>query len=216
MTDMIKASPLFKGANASTIEMVQRLGCVKRFQAGDAVWDGQHLAIGIMLQGIAKIIKHSADNHDVIMHRILPPQMFGAAQVFRGGRELSRVVAEQDCSVLFIGRDIVEKAVKEDFTVGLNYIAFLSERIYFLNRKIEGFTGYSARSRLSMYLLDHAQMKDGVYIVQLHHSLKELADVINVGRASLYRAMDTLVEEGIITRDRRRITILDITALYAD
>jgi predicted transcriptional regulator len=43
--------------------------------------------------------------------------------------------------------------------------------------------------------------------------MKELAEVLNIGRASLYRAFAVLTEAGLISRDKDIVNILEIEKL---
>ncbi len=83
-------------------------------------------------------------------------------------------------------------------------LEFLAGRVCFLNKKITSFAGYSAAGRLEMYLEENNI--DGE--VTLPMSLSAFAEFLGVGRASLYRTLDQMQEEGKITRSGRSISIL--------
>ncbi|MFR7473244.1 MAG: Crp/Fnr family transcriptional regulator [Christensenellales bacterium] len=88
-----------------------------------------------------------------------------------------------------------------------NYLSFLTGRIFYLNRRIDAYTGGSAECRLAMYLLDNQQ--DGVPPkVTLPFGMNKLAELLGIGRASLYRAMETLEKKGIVAREGKCIAIL--------
>ena len=50
-------------------------------------------------------------------------------------------------------------------------------------------------------------------VVSLNISLSQLAKSLNLGRASLYRAMEKMEQDQIISRDKKTICILDRQAL---
>ena len=71
----------------------------------------------------------------------------------------------------------------------------------------KAYTGGSAECRLAMYLLDNQQ--DGVPPkVTLPFGMNKLAELLGIGRASLYRAMETLEKKGIAAREGKCIAIL--------
>ena len=71
----------------------------------------------------------------------------------------------------------------------------------------KAYTGGSAECRLAMYLLDNQQ--DGVPPkVTLPFGMNKLAELLGIGRASLYRAMETLEKKGIVAREGKCIAIL--------
>ena len=85
-----------------------------------------------------------------------------------------------------------------------NYIGFLSDRIRFLNRKIKFFTSGTAERRLALYLDSFPEDS-----FKIDESMSAVADMLDIGRASLYRAFDRLTEDGFIRRERDEITLLN-------
>ena len=83
--------------------------------------------------------------------------------------------------------------------LALNYIKFLSGRIEFLNLKIDAFTATDAAQKLSLYLYNSTSEET--------KNLTELAKRLNMGRASLYRAVEALEKEGIIEKNGKKITV---------
>jgi CRP-like cAMP-binding protein len=111
---------------------------------------------------------------------------------------------------LFIPQDAIEELFSKSMLAVKNYIAFLAGRVQFLNRKIEGFTLDGATQRLAMYLIDHSDT-DGK--VALPFGMNKLAAQLSIGRASLYRAEQILVQKGLIERSGRMIHILSLELL---
>ena len=94
----------------------------------------------------------------------------------------------------------------------LDYIRYLSKRIYFLNNRIINFTGGTAESRLANFLLNSfGDYK--TYVLDV--SLSQLAVLLDIGRASLYRGFEKLISEGAIERKGKIIRLLDKDALIS-
>ena len=89
----------------------------------------------------------------------------------------------------------------------LNYVAFLSDRIRFLNRRLACLGAGSAARRLAAWL--DASIPDGAAEYELPLSLSRLPDALGVSRASLYRALDELEAAGHIARSGRHISLPD-------
>ena len=89
--------------------------------------------------------------------------------------------------------------------VGYNYVAYLSQRIWFLNEKIDALAAGSAEGKLAQYLLTHSR---GGWM-EWDCSATGLAKRLGVSRASLYRALDTLTASGAIRREAAGIRLLD-------
>ena len=159
--------------------------------------------LGVLLEGQAEIC--SADSgRSVILREITAPGIFGAASLFCDGpTPLSRIVAKTDCLVLFLSREAVRALLGRDEGFRDAYLAFLAGRVRFLNQKILCFTAGSAERRLALWLISEESTT-----VTLPASLSAFSDMLDIGRASLYRALDKLEGEGLIRREGRKITVL--------
>ena len=124
-------------------------------------------------------------------------------------------MAHGRCEVLFIPADTVKYLLENDKTVMYNYVNFLSDRICFLNRKISCLTAGSVERRLALYLCSAIEVSfnvnenDAVYDLALPVSFSSLATMLDIGRASLYRAFDRLEADGFITKNGNHITVRD-------
>jgi CRP-like cAMP-binding protein len=184
------------------------------FSAGDTIYDESNYraSLGFILSGKAEV-QTGSTGRMTILNRLAPPQLFGAAGLFQeDGLYVTRIVALEDSSILFIPQDLLTGAMRKDFRLVENYLAFLSQRIRFLNRKINNFTQANAEGKLARYLLDMAsdQKNDSV---SFPVSIQNVAKVLHLGRASLYRALDSLSDSGYIERKGKKIIILDRPAL---
>ena len=123
---------------------------------------------------------------------------------------ITRVIARSPCTALFLSRELVDELLMQDPRFARQYIAYLSDRIYFLNSKIDAFTGGSAESRLAAYLMDNlAQADTAEPCVHMRTSMNQLTQSLDIARASLYRAFEQLEEAGAIRREGRVVSILD-------
>ena len=158
--------------------------------------------LGILLEGQAEI--QSADSgRSVVLRTLRAPGIFGAASLFcNDPLPLSHIEARTACRVLYLPLAAVRLLLAEDDGFREAYLAFLAGRVCFLNRKIQCFTAGSAERRLALWLLSEESTT-----FTLPTSLSTLADMLDIGRASLYRALDKLESEGLILRNGREITV---------
>ena len=98
--------------------------------------------------------------------------------------------------------------MRRDFSITENYIRYLAGRVWFLNETISNLTAGTVEQRLAGFLLERPASG-------IPSSMAGLARQLNVGRASLYRAMDALEAEGLIRRDGKTLTVLDWEGLRA-
>ena len=204
---VLRKTEIFINMSANTEELLLGLTATD-FSSGQTVASGDDFdsfkGLGILLSGKAAIYGRNGGKR-VLLNRISDSDVFGAATVFFPEREaVSTVVAMSKCHVLFIERSVLETIIENDFAVASAYIAFLSERIYFLNRKIIGFTAKNADAAFADYLLRAAD-ENG----ELSVNMSRIASTLDIGRTTLYRAVDTLESEGAVVHDGKKIKILD-------
>lgn len=164
--------------------------------------------LGVVLSGNLQILSSDTER-SVVLRSVTKGHVFGAASLF--GQEqspISRLVAKSDTTLLFLTRDAVRELLRADPAFMDAYLCFLAGRVHFLNAKIRAFTAGSAERRLALWLTEHA--REGVVRAV---SLSALADTLDIGRASLYRALDKMEAEGLITRNGREITLPSSEAL---
>ena len=135
--------------------------------------------------------------------------MFGIANLYSKDVFPSTITARSDAKILFIDETAFKKLIENDAKLLSSYLCFMSNKIVYLNKKICSLTAGNTAKKLAAFLLDNEC--DGTY--SLPSSISALADMLNVGRASLYRAMDVLIEERLIERNGKTIIIPDKNSL---
>ena len=162
------------------------------------------LGIGIVIGGSATIYADSKPYSPML--RILPQgSEFGVASLFSNGYHTTCVIANEDCTVCYISKRMLEMLFEHEPQVSLNYIKFLSGRVTFLNKKLSTYTKNSAEEKLAYYLFESEPDADGNISV----NYSQLAEILNIGRASLYRSLDKLSLNGLIERTSKSIKIIN-------
>lgn len=205
---------LFKNAGADLTDRVLRdKRCeLAEYPRGAVIYSAENYrrSVGYILDGAIRVSKTAQDAHRYIMNTLNPGSCFGAAAVFCDcGDYVTVLEALAPCRIVFFPQALLESLMTESPAAAMNYVAFLSDRIRFLNGRIQGLISASAGEALAGFLLDAAAEASGVTTVRLGSSLSALADRLNIGRSSLYRALGELERLALIARDGRNIRILD-------
>ncbi len=166
--------------------------------------DIKPIGIGIITGGSAKIYADSKSTSPLL--RTLPlGGEFGVASLFSNGSYTTCVIADESCEVSYISKKTLEMLFAHEAKISVNYIKFLSGRISFLNQKLSTYTKTNTEDKLSYYLYECETDNEGNIAV----NYSQLADILNIGRASLYRSLDKLSRCGIIERTSKTIKIID-------
>jgi len=200
--DIFSSSPLFKGSKRSTVEYAAKNSVVLECQKGES-FVSENAALFVMLRGTASVYGVSK-NKPVILNTLKKSRVFGMASLFGEKCSSTHIKAKDNCSYALITQDKVEEMLKNDHGFTKNYICFLSDKIRFLNRKIAFFTSGSTEKKLAGYILSLPIENN---TVKLDMNMSKLASSLDIGRASLYRAFESLEENCFITRENNLIKI---------
>ena len=129
---------LFQGAEELLSDALA-LGA-ERFSRGETICDPAtaERALGIVLEGRAEAVAPTRER--AVLAAFGPGDTFGAAALFGGEGYVSRIRAVTGCTVLLLPEALLRQWFARCPRMAVNYIAFLSGRVRFLNGKIAIFT----------------------------------------------------------------------------
>ena len=204
-------SPIFSGVDVTgALKIFEERKCqAVDFEDGDLILSQNETVhkAGIFLSGEAAATT-ADDSKNALLRFFKAGDFFGIANLFTNQDYVSTIRAKKKCRVFFFTEESMRALLETDKTFLYNYLGFLSGRICYLNQKIRYLTAGSAELRLALYLSSF-----GKETIELDASLSSLSDLLDIGRASLYRAFDVLVADGYIQKDGRTIHLLDAEAM---
>lgn len=205
--DALCATKLFMGISrknlSSLLESQERT--IETFKKGDAVFspDKFEQCMGFIIKGAVNVIKPATN---VTISTLKSGEFFGAATLYSQKETyVAKLTAVTETKILFIDKETIGVLMLREEAMSMNFITYLTDTLYYLNAKIDAFTGGTAESRLAAYLMESF---GGYKTMQLRIPYTKLAVSLNIGRASLYRAFDTFIDGGIIEKDGKFIRLL--------
>lgn len=205
----LKNSFLFNSLNDAEFSRASDCfsGEVKTFERGEEIYSPNSFQrkIGFIISGECVVCRNQNSGGRVTLNTIFPGGSFGISTVFSKDDFPTVIFAKRRTSVVFLTQDELLHLMREFPAVALNIIRFQNERITFLNKKIETFSAGSAEKRLACYLLDELKSKGDTFVF----NRKKTSELLGVGRASLYRALDTLIAKDILCCNDKKIYIKD-------
>ncbi|NLM34730.1 MAG: Crp/Fnr family transcriptional regulator [Clostridiales bacterium] len=172
---------------------------------------------GIVLEGEATILKENPLGEGFIMTVAKAGDIFGEMFIFSSYSTWPVTVKVQNtCTVLLIKNSSL---ISNDntftswyITIIKNLLKIISDRAFFLNKKVEYLSIKSIRGKLCTYLWDQYK-KTGDINITVPLNRNELASFLNVSRPSMSRELCQLRDEGIIDFHLSTFKIKDLEAL---
>lgn len=175
------------------------------YKKGEIIYSADDFpdAIGFVVKGKAFALSSGEGLH---MNSFGVGTCFGAAAIFGGDDTyVSTIIAEADTEILFISeqelRDMFIKYPQTSF----NYISFLSDKIRFLNKKIELVSSNRGEETVYKYL---KSSHDSEGYALIPKSMTLLAKMLGLSRATLYRCLDSLEANNKILRENNKIKVI--------
>jgi CRP-like cAMP-binding protein len=208
--DLLLSLPLFAGAEkGKLISSIEKGSFLCRtYRSGDVIYSPEEEEKRLIIFCLGEASVYSADeSRSVLLRTVSAGKTVGVANLFSSERFVSRIIADKKCETVEITATDFKVLLESDSAILHNYISFLSNKICYLNKKIVYLTAGSAERRLAFFLDSHASEVGGDSF-PLPVPMNSLAEMLNLGRASLYRAADKLEADGFIKRDGKNITLI--------
>ena len=185
---------------------------VSKYKRGDCIFSPEcfRTDVGIVLSGECDIMQVGKDGAGVELKKIMPGDGFGVLAVLLNEDDFPTYIhAKRATEIAFISKTDFLKLL-ENPIIARNMIKFLAERVSFLNKKIATISAGAVEDRLSRYLVGLYD-KFGATIDGFNK--QNVAKILGAGRASLYRALSSLSDKGLIAIEKNTLIITDIEKL---
>ena len=167
--------------------------------------------IGIVVSGRCKVCQTRSSDEYVVINSLSRGQSFGVVSVLTNAEKFpTHIIACKQTKIVFLDSDTVHTLIESNTQIAKNIISFLAERIAFLNNKVSTFSSGSVEEKLAKFLVSQMAITNSKIIPV---SKSSLARNLGTGRASLYRAIESLTEKEIISSDTNNIVILNAEML---
>lgn len=204
------------GSESRLAELCGRLASVRRYPRGAFVYRQGDLSRHFyqMISGRVRILNGHPDGREQVLAIVEPGGLFGEAACFDGVPYYTAAVTVQPSVVRVFSRETVLEAMRANPDILLEMLRSVirKQRLFALQLETLTFRKAPARvalilARLATYYGASGPGGRGTRI-GLHLSHEVLAAMIGVTRVTVTREIGALIREGIITRDRRHLVVL--------
>ncbi|WMJ76970.1 MULTISPECIES: Crp/Fnr family transcriptional regulator [unclassified Sedimentibacter] len=173
--------------------------------------------IGILLSGAVDVQKIFPNGKVVIIERKRDSEVIGESSIFSKYEYYpDNICACKPTKVLFITKSDLLRLFALDSQFMLNFLESTSNSTLMLKHKIGILSLDSIQEKIAGYLvhyLQHESEDKNTNIVILPFSKKAWAEYMDVSRTSLSRELRKLEAQGILSFQKRTITVMDINRL---
>ncbi len=188
----------------TTLKIIEKYAPnILRFQRGELVMSEEKNChtVGFVLSGECEVRR---GKEGLLLNTLKLGDSFGILSVFLENDNFpTEIFARKNTAVLFFAKEDILSMINLYPEISLNIIKFLSERVGFLNKKIAEFSAGSAADKTAAFLLSEYKKSGDCFSL----NCKRASEALGLGRASVYRALDSLENEGIISFVDKKIYI---------
>lgn len=169
-------------------------------------------SVGIVLKGMAQIVKEDYYGNRSIVDRMEPGELFGESFACADGGPLPvNVVAAESCEIMLLGSRRIStscsKACGFHSKLIYNLLKIVSRRNLVFNRKLEILSKRTTREKLMTYLMYEAK-RQGSQEFSIPFDRQALADYLGVERSAMSAELSRLQRDGVLTTDRNHFCLL--------
>ena len=174
----------------------------------------------IILTGTIKIYKQNLDGAEVILAVLGPGDTVGEMSLVDSVGRSANVVAQEDTTVLWMGRAAFQECLQTLPAVTYNLVQILSKRLRLANEQIQSLATLDVYGRVARQILAFAQQYGqptstaGDTLIPIRLTQSDLADLVGASRERTNQVMVYYKRQKFISVDRRhRITLRNQAAL---
>ena len=116
------------------------------------------------------------------------------------------VITMEECHFLLIPKDVWLKEMMRNETLLTNFLKLNSNMTVFLSQKVQMISIKSIKGKLSLFILENTTDDNNSFTLKRNRT--QLAEYFGVQRPSLSRTISELVDKGIISINKREVTVL--------
>jgi len=217
--DKLRSFKLFSAVPDQRLSNVAKEATLQRFERHDLIWhEGDSSRFLYMIyEGRVKLIKHSETGKDVIIEIFGPPDAIGEMTLLVGGNYTTTAICLAPTTLVAIPKNIIVELLAETPDMSLRFMRGMATRSRMLMQKIKELAAGGVEYRIAHLLLKLAERlgeDTGDQIsIPVVLSRQDIADLVGTTVETSIRVMSRWRKMGIVTNDKKGITILDSETL---
>lgn len=213
--DFLSTVPLLRGVGREDLARFAELTRTRKCARGSVILsvNDPGNSLFIVREGRVKIVLSDA-GREIILGILGPGSHFGELALIDGEPRSANVVAMDETELIVLMREDFQRRVQESPALAWALLLELSHRLRKADSQIGSLALLDVEGRMARLFLDSAD-EGGAPMIKKRLTHQVIAQMIGASRETVSRAMTEFQNRGLITVDRRQITITDRQRLEA-
>lgn len=217
--EILKSLPLL--VDAFTEEELQEFTenvYVKNFKRNDVIYsEGETPSeLFMLLSGKVKIYKEGVAGRSQIVRVVNAVDLFGYRACFSNQPFITAAAAFEPCAIACVPLSYVKKVIQTNAKVSWMFIQQLARTLGDSDNRTVTLTQKHIRGRLAeniLYMKERYGVEEDGRTLDIQLSREDLANLSNMTTSNAIRTLSLFAQEGLVTVNGRKITILDEAGL---
>jgi len=208
--------PLLSGLDAAEIERFAEMTRERSYPKGSVIVfeDDPGDSLFIVRRGRVKVVLIGEDGREVILGILGVSEHFGELSLIDGQPRSAHVIAMEDSQLIVLRREDFRRRVYESPAVAWALLVEMSKRLRRADEQIGNLVLLDVDGRIARLLLEVSSENEAESpVIQKRLTHQTIAQMIGASRETVSRAMRDFQERGLITVERRQISIADRSGL---
>lgn len=200
---------IFQDLTESEIEEIDRATTMSTCRRGKIFYMPEDTSevLFLLKEGKVQLYRISPDGKKLVIATVGPGTVFGEMALIGQGMHNTFAEATEDCVLLVMSREDVERLLVTKPKVALRIFEALGSRLKETEARLEEIAFKGIPARLASLLLQLAEERGSNTISGLTH--QDLGEQIGTYRETTTQTLNTFRADGLIEIGRKRIKILD-------
>ncbi|MEQ9263455.1 MAG: Crp/Fnr family transcriptional regulator [Owenweeksia sp.] len=194
-------------------------GHFRTYKKGETIYftDDSATTMYLIAEGKVRILNYSEEGDEVVKAILGKGEMFGELALL--GEDKRSEIAEaleNETTVCPVKIDQVHELMKDNRDFSFKIYKWIGFRIRKMERRIDNLVFKDVRSRLMDFIrelaLEKGEKKGDTVVVEHFYTHKNIANLIGTSRQTVTTTLNELRDEGLISFDRKTITIRDLAS----
>jgi len=212
--DLLANIPLFETLKTEHLSEIASKIRIRNYKRGETIirQDEPGSMLYIIMKGHVKIMTLTPEGDELIIAMLSDNDFFGELSLLDGQPHSASAVAMDTTQVMTLQRDDFLEAIYKSQEMVHKILIALSRRLRCTDILLEDAIRLNLAARLSKRLLELGEkfgvITDNCIKIELRLTQQDLANLLGASRVAINRLLHQLQDSGLISIDKKHITIL--------